>query len=35
MDKLNAMQALVKVADSASFSAAARLLGRSKAVVSK
>lgn len=35
MDKLNAMQAFVKVADSASFSAAARLLGRSKAVVSK
>lgn len=35
MDKLNAMRAFVKVAESGSFSTAARLLGRSKAVVSK
>ncbi len=35
MDKLNAMRAFAKVADSGSFSSAARLLGRSKAVVSK
>jgi DNA-binding transcriptional LysR family regulator len=35
MDKLNAMRAFVKVAESGSFSSAARLLGRSKAVVSK
>ena len=35
MDKLGAMRAFVKVADSGSFSAAARLLGRSKAMVSK
>lgn len=35
MDKLTAMRAFVRVADSGSFSAAARLLGRSKAVVSK
>ena len=35
MDKLNAMRAFAKVAESGSFSSAARLLGRSKAVVSK
>ena len=35
MDKLTAMRAFVRVADTGSFSAAARLLGRSKAVVSK
>ena len=35
MDKLSAMRAFAKVAESGSFSTAARLLGRSKAVVSK
>lgn len=35
MDKLTAMRAFVRVADTGSFSAAARLLGRSKAAVSK
>ena len=35
MDKLSAMRAFVKVAESGSFSSAARVLGRSKAVVSK
>jgi len=35
VDKLNAMRAFVKVAESGSFSTAARLLGRSKAMVSK
>lgn len=35
MDKLNAMRAFARVAESGSFSSAARLLGRSKAVVSK
>ncbi len=35
MDKLGAMRAFARVAESGSFSSAARLLGRSKAVVSK
>lgn len=35
MDKLGAMRAFVKVAETGSFSAAASLLGRSKAVISK
>lgn len=35
LDKLNAMRAFAKVAESGNFSSAARLLGRSKAVVSK
>ena len=35
MDKLGAMRAFARVAESGSFSIAARLLGRSKAVVSK
>ena len=35
MDKLSAMRAFAKVAESGSFSIAARLLGRSKAVISK
>jgi DNA-binding transcriptional LysR family regulator len=35
MDKLSAMRAFAKVAESGNFSSAARLLGRSKAVVSK
>jgi DNA-binding transcriptional LysR family regulator len=35
MDKLGAMRAFARVAESGSFSSAARLLGRSKAVISK
>lgn len=35
MDKLGAMRAFAKVAETGNFSSAARLLGRSKAVVSK